>query len=182
MPAPDAPVYWVGDERSLDAVAERADAAGTGDLPIVGHVAAKHCIIGPNGEETILLRDAHQSVTLRLHGARACLGNIKLAFEIPGLPDPDGVARRFRQLATLLRSPRAKADPSRSRLFMRDALVALDASHLGATYRETAAVIYGADRARSAWASSNTAMKERMRHALGRARELCDGGYRTLLD
>ena len=65
---------------------------------------------------------------------------------------------------------------------MRDALVALDASHLGATYRETAAVIYGADRARSAWASSNTAMKERMRHVLGRARELCDGGYRTLLD
>ena len=64
---------------------------------------------------------------------------------------------------------------------MRDALVALDARWVGATYRETAAVIYGAERAHAAWASSSTAMKERMRHALARAEQFRDGAYRNLL-
>jgi len=184
LPAPDAPVCWTGHDRplALDAFAARAGDGYSADLPIRGHVAAKHVIIGPTGREHILLRDALHSVTLRLHGSRACLGNVNITFAIPGLPDPDALARRFRLLTGLVRSPHEATHPSRSRLLMRDALVALDASQLGASYRETAALIYGADRARSAWGSPSTAMKERMRHILVRAREWRDGGYRTLLD
>ncbi|MBX9590887.1 MAG: DUF2285 domain-containing protein [Hyphomonadaceae bacterium] len=182
LPAPDAPVCWTGHGRSLDAVATRAGDGPSADLGIVGHIAAKHVILGPTGQEFVLLRDAIHSVTLHLQGARASLGNVELTFTIPGLPDPDCIAQRFRALTKLLQCPRARADRSRSRLFLRDALVALDAFQLGASYRETAAVIYGQGRVRSAWASPSTAMKERMRHILKRAHTLRDGGYRTLLE
>ena len=65
---------------------------------------------------------------------------------------------------------------------MRDALVALDGRRVGATYRETAAVIYGPERARAAWLSASTAMKDRMRHALARGEQFRDGAYRKLLE
>jgi hypothetical protein len=60
-------------------------------------------------------------------------------------------------------------------------MLALDARRLGSTYQETAAVIHGAERARAAWSSTSTAMKERMRHLLARGQALRDGAYRGLL-
>ena len=80
-----------------------------------------------------------------------------------------------------MHSPQRNAARSRERLFMRDALIALDARRIGATYRATAAIIYGAEHARAAWSSSSTAIKERMRHALARGEQFRDGAYRTLL-
>ena len=85
-------------------------------------------------------------------------------------------------LAHLLRSPQREVRRSREQLFLRDALVALDGHHVGATYRDTAAVIYGPDRANAAWASASTAMKERMRRALARGEEYRDGAYKEFLE
>ena len=70
---------------------------------------------------------------------------------------------------------------TRSSLAFRNALIALDAHEAGLTYFETAAIIYGEDRATEAWQSSSRAMKDEMRRALARGRELRDGGYRDLL-
>ena len=70
---------------------------------------------------------------------------------------------------------------SRSSLAFRNALIALDAHEAGLTYFETAAIIYGEDRANEAWQSASRAMKDEMRRALARGRELRDGGYRDLL-
>ena len=59
-----------------------------------------------------------------------------------------------------------KDDPSfndtwtRSSLAFRNALIALDAHETGLTYFETAAIIYGEDRATEAWQSPSRAMKD----------------------
>jgi hypothetical protein len=146
-----------------------------------GQAAAKHLIVGAKREEHLLLRDAERAVTLRLDGVGACLKPIALTFLIEGLPDPEACVTRFAMLNHLIGSPRLKAQRSRRRIFMRDALVALDSRLLGATYQETAAVIHGVQRARAAWSSTSTAMKERMRHLLARGQALRDGAYRGLL-
>jgi len=70
---------------------------------------------------------------------------------------------------------------TRTSLAWRNALIALDAHEAGLTYCETAAIIYGAERATEAWQSSSRAMKDEMRRALTRGRELRNGGYRDLL-
>jgi hypothetical protein len=52
----------------------------------------------------------------------------------------------------------------------------------GATYREIAAVIFGAESARAAWSSNSSWMKERVRHALESGEQYRDGAYRKLLE
>ena len=70
---------------------------------------------------------------------------------------------------------------TRTSLAWRNALIALDAHEAGLTYFETAAIIYSEERAAKAWQSASRAMKDEMRRALSRGRELRDGGYRDLL-
>ena len=182
LPAPQAGVCWTIGTASpaLDVIADRS--INEPDLHLHSHVAARHMIVGPNGKEQVVLRDAYHAVTLRVEGSRVRLGGVDVTFLIEGVPDPVNVATRFGILNDLIASPRLSAQRSRTRVFMRDALVALDARQLGATYRDTATVIYGAERARAAWSSTSTAMKERMRHLLARGQAFRDGAYRRLLD
>lgn len=163
----------------LDAIAKRA--TSTRNLHLKGHVAAGHIIVGPKNQEHVLLRDALHAITLRIEGVRACRGAVDVTFLVDGVPHPEAVTARFRVLHDLITCPRRRAQRSRTRVFMRDALVALDARQLGATYREIAAVIYGPQRTSAAWASMSNPVKERMRHLLDRGQALRDGAYRSLL-
>lgn len=104
-----------------------------------------------------------------------------LTFHIRGLPDAHKVAADFDNLRALLCAPMRRILRTRKRFFMRDAIVALDGKRVGATYQETATVIYGTARTRSAWSSPSRAMKDRMRHALLRGEQFRDGLYRSLL-
>lgn len=70
---------------------------------------------------------------------------------------------------------------SRHSLALRNALVALDCHDAGKSYFDTATFIYGETRAREAWDSPSRAMKDEMKRALARGRELRDGGYASLL-
>jgi hypothetical protein len=163
-------------------VCERAKGDTATDLSLVRCRAARHVIFGPNGEEHLILRDADRALTLKLHGSRASMAPVSPTFLVRGIPNPHTLAADFGGLAILVNSPRCTPHRTRERLFMRDALVALDARCVGATYRETAAVIYGAERAKAAWSSASTAMKQRIRHGLARAEQFRDGAYRKLLE
>jgi hypothetical protein len=92
------------------------------------------------------------------------------------------VASDFGILDGLVHSPHRKVRRSRTGLFMRDTLVALDGRCAGATYRETAAVIFGVEKVRTAWSSKSSWMKDGMRHALARGEQFRDGAYRKLLE
>ena len=142
---------------------DRARAAAVADLLIVECAAARHVIIGPAGEEQLVFGNADIALTLRLHGSRALLAPVSTTFLVRGIPEPQRLATAFSTLTALMLTPHRRVHRSRERLFLRDALVALDARRIGASYRETAAIIYGAERAHAAWSSASTAMKERMR-------------------
>lgn len=70
---------------------------------------------------------------------------------------------------------------SRGALILRNALIAFDCHAAGLSLRDTAAVIYGKDRADEAWAGPSRSMKDEMRRARDRGIELVGGGYRDLL-
>lgn len=184
LPAPLAPLCWTHCTAApiLDGIAERAPAQVPAQLSITSCAAVRHIVIGPSGEEYILFRDAEQAATLRLEGARASIGPVDVTFLIRDLPDPRLLADRFRTLMHLIASPRLSTRPSRTRLFLRDALIALDARQLGMSHREIALLIYGAEAARSDWSHARGWIRARVRHLLARGQQLCDGGYRKLLD
>lgn len=106
---------------------------------------------------------------------------VAITFHIHGVPDARRLASDFADLTTLLNAPLRTILRTRERLLMRDALIALDGKRAGATYQETATVIYGVARTKSAWSSPSRAIKDRMRYALFRGEQFRDGLYRTLL-
>jgi hypothetical protein len=182
-PAPLAPLCWTfGDAAPvIEAIAERAMRHAPSTLSIKDYASVRHIVIGATGGEYVLLRDAEQAATLRLEGSRASLGAVNVTFPVRDLPDPDLLAQRFRTLVDLIGAPRSELRPSRTRLFYRDALIALDARLVGLSHREITVLLHGAERVRSSWSRSGGSIRERIRHLLARGQELRDGGYRKLL-
>ncbi len=86
--------------------------------------------------------------------------------------------RRFRDAVT---NPAAPPDltPYQTRMLMRT-LQALDAHLDGASVRQTAEALFGAERVKTDW-YRNTPLRDQVRYLIGRGRQLMDGGYRDLL-
>lgn len=129
----------------------------------------------------MLLRTQDRSATLKLTGARAYRGPVRLAFVIDG-------RKRARTHGTLIAlyedliagSP--LADKRSLKLtVLRNALIALDGDMAGASHFEIAAAMFGRTNARQAWKSGSRSMKELVRRARAKGRELRDGGYRELI-
>ncbi len=165
----------------LEAISERATGYAPADIAVDQYHSSAHVIIGPAGQEHLLLRDAERALTLRLRGSRATLGPVNTTFLLRGIPKPKHVASDFAILSALVHWPRHKIHRSRKRLFFRDALVALDGQRAGASYRETAEVIFGMKRVREDWSHRSGWLKERMRRALAKGQEFSDGGYQKSL-
>lgn len=183
LPAPSSPVCWCHSKAApvLEALAERPRLSAPPDLRINELSSAAHIILGPAGDQLVLLKDANSAVTLRLHGSRATLGPVAVVFMLRGLPDPGYVAGVLGSLANLVSCPSRDAHQGRDPLMMRDALVALDGRCAGASYRDVAAVLYGSERTYAEWSGLSRWMKERVRRALARGEQLRDGGYLELL-
>ena len=64
---------------------------------------------------------------------------------------------------------------------LRQALLALDGSLAGVTYRQIATTIFGDERVRRDWDAASRFLKERTRRLVAKGRELMNGGYRDLL-
>ena len=169
MGCPVAPV--------LDAVAERPDE----DADAVISIAETHVILGPAGEEYVLLRDCEQAVTIRLHGSRVSIAPVAASFVVEATPQAGEAVPAVKRAADLLFRPRLRTHGSRRRLLERDALIAVDADCAGASLRETAELIHGVAFVRREWSGGNGWLKLRMRRARAKGRELRDGGYRRWL-
>jgi T6SS, Transcription factor, DNA binding domain len=64
---------------------------------------------------------------------------------------------------------------------LRQALLALDGSLAGATYRQIAIRIFGEDSVRKDWNAATRFLKDRTRRLVAKGRALMNGGYRDLL-
>jgi hypothetical protein len=183
LPAPNSPVCWLASPKVplLEGLADRSPTERKPDLQVKTLTSARHVLLGPTGEQFVLLRDAHSALTLRLQGARVATTPVNTSILLRGLPDPDLALRSLSILAALILRPSHKPHASRDVLFLRDALVALDGRCIGATYRDMAAAIYGRRQAQEAWSSTSRWMKDRMCRALVKGERLRDGGYRGFL-
>ncbi|MFC5357932.1 DUF2285 domain-containing protein, partial [Azospirillum himalayense] len=86
--------------------------------------------------------------------------------------------RRFHDAVT---NPAAPPDltPYQTRMLMRT-LQALDANLDGASVRQTAEALFGAERVKADW-YRNTPLRDQVRYLIRRGHQLMDGGYRDLL-
>ncbi|MDX2264800.1 MAG: DUF2285 domain-containing protein [Hyphomicrobiales bacterium] len=123
------------------------------------------------------------TLTLTITGA-SIFSNVRLSFQVPGCahigPGIEAL-RLFQEFLIAAPGEMASERPWTARwLALRDALIALDGAQAGATYRDIAGILVGDARAAVDW-RANTALKDRVRRALARGKEMRDGGYRALL-
>jgi hypothetical protein len=176
LPAPEAPLCWLTCP-VVDAVAEPPGAAATPEISIAELSSAGHVILGPAGEEYVLLRDSSEALTLRVHGSRASMGPVSARFVVEASAQAGRALAAVQRATDLFFRPRHRSNRSRERLLARDALIALDAEAAGASLRETAELIHGAEFVRREWPGKGEWLKGRIRRARAKGEELRDGGY-----
>lgn len=184
LPAPEAPVCWITNPATqiIEAISYRPGGTSANVLSIADLSSAKHVLVRPRGEQDVILRDSHKALTLRLYGSRPSIAPVNVDFLITAAPEARRTAPAIITAVDLLFNAKYTTDHSGQRLLLRDALVSLDARCTGASYRETAILIFGAEYTRAQWGpGKSTWLKERMRHARAKGEALRDSGYRKLL-
>ena len=137
-----------------------------------------------SGRELLLLKGNGCVVQVRCTGmSLLAMEPVRMRFLIDG---GESLEQKYRILkeAHRIYGDRSVQEPvtwSRGALILRNALIACDCHAAGLSLRDTAAVIYGKDRAEEAWAGPSRSMKDEMRRARDRGIELVESGYRELL-
>jgi hypothetical protein len=181
--APEAPIHWLTDPGTavLDAVARRPRSGLPPGLALADQPFIRHIVIGPDGEH-LLMRTSNRSLTIRLTGHRVSRAPVCLTFMISAQSKVRETAAILATYPDLLTKRPRWVKRTSEQILTRDAFIAFDGRDAGATHREVAEVIHGVKRVREEWSGRGGWMKERMRRALAKGRELCHGGYRKMLE
>jgi hypothetical protein len=124
-------------------------------------------------------------VALLITGPLLTFGPVRLNFSSSGLARLGSHLDSLGVLAHVLldRSLVGAADRPGvvDRIRLRDALVCLDGKSSGASHRDIAQVIHGADRVATEWGDTDSPMRQKIKRDLARGRRLVNGGYLELL-
>jgi hypothetical protein len=142
----------------------------------------EHVLIDVTGRQHIVLRANQAAIQLTINGADLTVGPVAITFLVSGF---DAVAKARDQLDLLDRVLSPNRAPSsvlprwttRTRN-LRDALITLDGRRAGASHKEIAILIYGAEDVAADW---GVGLRQRMQRHYSRGAALAAGGYRDFL-
>jgi hypothetical protein len=141
----------------------------------------EHVLMDVAGRQHVVLRANQASIQLTIEGADLTVGPVAITFLVSGF---DAVAKARDQLDLLNRVLSPNRAPSsvprwttRTRN-LRDALITLDGRHAGASHKEIAILLYGADDVAADW---GVGLRQRMQRHYSRGATLAAVGYRDFL-
>ncbi|MEH2609628.1 DUF2285 domain-containing protein [Bradyrhizobium sp. AZCC 1693] len=184
--AREAPVFWLASANSRLVRARCTQLDGSDDhasTPLAAFKVSRSAAIGVDGIPVVTLKGQGTHVALELHGLAVLTQPLRLVFELDGLNDLNG---RIECLKTLQRFTRTQAGSDSRSPFgcderLHHALIALDESMAGKTYRQIAIAIYGEKCVAEEWGGTSQFLKDRTRRLVSKGHELMTGGYRDLL-
>ena len=160
-----------------------ADRSANG-ISLASFRAKRIAIRSVDGTSVIMMKRGGLTTSLVAHGWPVLTQAARLTFEVDGFDD---LTARIDGLQTLERLadpttpiPVAPLPPATHER-LRQALLALDGSLAGATYRQIAIRIFGEDSVRKYWNAATRFLKDRTRRLVAKGRALMNGGYRDLL-
>ena len=137
-----------------------------------------------NGVEHVLLGDGIHRIQLQVRKRSLLEGPSGLRYD---LADFEGVEPKLMTLQRLIalrrlgRFPRSLFPPEHRAPRWAAALRAFDAIRAGASPREIAAALFGADAARRDWDGASDYLRSRVRRAIAAGERLVNGGHLDLL-
>lgn len=187
LAAPEARIIWRADvdPSTIEAVAVPAAATGPDALLPSSLARWRTVAVDAAGSEHVVLSDGWRHIRLDLAaGSLASETPVVLHYRLHGLSSAAVVVRSLRQFIELCRHQRF----SRS-LFPEDRRIARwvellrvhDAVAAGATQREIAIALFGAERVAREWSGRSDSLRSRLRRLVRDARAMAQGEFRTLL-
>lgn len=184
--APAAPVFWLPgiQGRLIRARGSRTTPIETDAVaPLAAFAASRFAAIGIDGVPVVTLKGQGLHVALELHDLPVLTRPSSLVFELDRLDD---LSRHTECLKILQRFTTQQAAGNPGSIFgsderLRHALIALDESLAGKTYRQIATTLFGEQRVVEEWRGVSLFLKDRTRRLVAKGHELMNGGYRDLL-
>jgi hypothetical protein len=190
FPARRAPAFWHLDALRI-VVRLRAERPAeppkrhksTGLLALSDFKVDRVVAIGVDNVPLVLMKGPGSYVPVEICGLAALSLPFSPVFEIDGLLDLGAQTELLKRLHRFAaQTPTAS---SRSTFSIDErlhhALIALDESLAGKTYRQIAITIYGEKRVAEEWQGPSQFLKDRTRRLVAKGTELMKGGYRDLL-
>ena len=190
VPARLAPVFWhlealqriVRVRAELPAEPDRPS-RGTALLALSDFRVDRVAAIGVDNVHLVLMKGLGSHVPVEISGLAALSLPFAPVFEIGSLLDLGVQTELLKRLHRF--AEHAPNSSSRSTFAIDErlhhALIALDESLAGKTFRQIAITIYGEKRVADDWQGPSQYLKDRMRRLVAKGTELMNGGYRDLL-
>jgi hypothetical protein len=184
VPARRAPTFWHLDalQRVVRLRAEPSKHSQAGLLALSDFRVDRVAAIGVDNVPLVLMKGPGSHVPVEISGLAALSLRFTPVFEIDGLLDLSAqteLLKRLHRFADQAANGGRPAFGIDERLH--HALIALDESLAGKTYRQIAITIYGEKRVAEEWQGPSQFLKDRTRRLVVKGTELMKGGYRDLL-
>lgn len=182
-----ASVLWRPDLYASVLPVDAVPAEFSSDTPAL-EFASLQCRVGvvaASGQRHhLFLGDQENWLQLMLHGAEPT-GKLHLATSAivtwPNIPERHQLLKRLSYLASHGRLASDLYRPHASADRLAHVLQVLDGSLQGASHREIALVMFGAERVARDWSRPGSHLRDHIRRAVQRGRYLMNGGYLELL-
>jgi hypothetical protein len=181
----EAPVFWHAE--ALRGVVrlntEKLRGPANATLRTLGDFKVdRRAVTGVDGLRLVLMKGRASCVPVAIEGLAALTSPFAPVFELHDLGDLSAQTELLKRLQRFTESEKAAHKPpftSDERL--QHALIALDESLAGKTYRQIAITIFGEKRVAEEWQGPSQFLKDRTRRLVAKGTELMNGGYRDLL-
>jgi hypothetical protein len=186
LPARRAPVFWHLDalKRAVRLRAKPSKSRESAEhLSLSDFKVDRVAAIGVDNVPLVLMKGPGSHVPVEISGIAVLTGPFAPVFEIDGLLDLNAQTEllkrlhRFTILAPATNGRAAFGIDER----LQHALIALDESLAGKSYRQIAITIFGEKRVTEEWHGASQFLKDRTRRLVAKGTELMKGGYRDLL-
>ncbi len=182
----DAPVLW--HTEALKGVVRLNTDRLRGQDNVTSHTLAdfkvdRRAVVGVDGQPLVLMKGRGGFVAVAIEGLAALTSPFAPVFELHDLGDLSAQTELLKRLQRFT-EPNPKAaqkPPFTSDERLHHALIALDESLAGKTYRQIAITIFGEKRVAEEWLGPSQFLKDRTRRLVAKGTELMKGGYRELL-
>ncbi len=139
-------------------------------------------LVEPDAER-LLIPAGPGRLRIDVIGGTIFSGPIRPLFTVDGTEGMAAKLLTLRRFAGLVRGERCRRlwPPLRRAERLEAMLRAHDAHATGASHRDIAGLLFGRDMAAARWSDGSRFMRLRIQRALRSARQMIEGGYRTLL-
>nr|WP_249157514.1 DUF2285 domain-containing protein [Bradyrhizobium sp. KB893862 SZCCT0404] len=179
-----APAFWHADalKRVIQLSARnREDDLDEASLSLADFKVERKAVIDAEGVPLVMIKGRGTYVAVKIQGLSVLTARFTPVFELHNLSDLETQSELLRRLERFTKPDLRGIQKSATDQRLHHALIALDESLIGKTYRQIAITIFGEKKVAEEWQVSSQFLKDRTRRLVAKGTELMKGGYRDLL-